>query len=159
MHPVRGHEKDAGTPIAAERLVIIMNLVNTPAAPPSTLQLSKKVLVAEDENDLRKMMKILLEIHGFIVIEASDGYEAIEKALKESPDLILMDMAMPVMGGIDSTRTMRLHEELDDTPIVALTAYGDFYDQRARDAGCNDVLHKPLDFSRLKPIVESYLDQ
>ncbi len=136
-----------------------MNLVDTPTATSDPVNLGRKVLVAEDEKDLRKMMKILLEIHGFIVIEAADGYEAVEKALQEAPDLILMDMAMPVMGGIDSARTMRLHDELSDTPIVALTAYGDFYDQRARDAGCNDVLHKPLDFSRLKPIVESYLAQ
>src|SRR4030095_2773790 len=113
------------------------------------VKMNKKVLVAEDEADLRKMMKILLEIHGFDVIEAADGYEAVEKALDEAPDLILMDMAMPVMGGVDSARTIRLHKELDDIPIVAVTAYGDFYDDRARDAGCNDVVRKPLDFARL----------
>jgi CheY-like chemotaxis protein len=119
---------------------------------------NKKVLVAEDETDLRKMMKILLEIHGFDVIEAADGYEAVEKALGECPDLILMDMAMPVMGGLDSARTIRLHDELEDIPIVAVTAHGDFYDQRARDAGCTDVLHKPLDFGKLKPMVERYIN-
>lgn len=118
--------------------------------------MNKKVLVAEDETDLRKMMKILLEIHGFDVIEAADGFEAVEKAVDEAPDLILMDMAMPVMGGLDSTRTIRRHQQLDEIPIVAVTAYGDFYDQRARDAGCTDVLHKPLDFGQLKPIVERY---
>jgi CheY-like chemotaxis protein len=122
------------------------------------VDVNKKVLVAEDEPDLRKMMKILLEMQGFDVIEAADGYEAVEKAVDEAPDLILMDMGMPVMGGLDSTRTIRLHKELDDVPIVAVTAYGDFYDQRARKAGCNDVLHKPLDFGRLKPIVERYVD-
>src|SRR5687768_15088102 len=99
---------------------------------------NKKVLVAEDENDLRKMMKILLEMQGFIVIEAADGYEAVEKALDQLPDLILMDIAMPVMGGLESARTMRLHDELNDVPIVAVTAYGDFYDERARKAGCTD---------------------
>lgn len=120
--------------------------------------MNRKVLVVEDETDLRKMMKILLEIHGFDVIEAADGYEAVEKAVDESPDLILMDMGLPVMDGLDSTRTIRLHEELDDIPIVAVTAYGDFYDTRARDAGCTDVLHKPLDFGQLKPMVESYME-
>ena len=117
---------------------------------------NKKVLVAEDENDLRKMMKILLEMHGFVVIEAADGYEAVEKALDELPDLIFMDIAMPVMGGLDSARTMRLHDELNDVPIVAVTAYGDFYDDKARKAGCTDVLHKPLDFAQLKPLVDHY---
>src|SRR5688572_16449320 len=118
--------------------------------------MNKKVLIVEDETDLRKMMKILLEMHGFDVIEAADGYEAVEKAIGESPDLILMDIAMPVISGLDSTRTIRLHEALDDVPIVAMTAYGDFYDMRARDAGCNDVLHKPLDFGKLRPMVEHY---
>ena len=120
--------------------------------------MNKKVLIAEDETDLRKMMKILLEIYGFDVIEASDGYEAVEKAVDEMPDLILMDMTMPVMSGLDSTRTIRLHHELDGIPIIAVTAYGDFYNERARSAGCTDVLHKPLDFGQLKPMVESYLN-
>ena len=119
--------------------------------------MNKKVLLVEDETDLRKMMKILLEIHGFAVVEAADGYEAVEKAVLESPDLILMDMAMPVMGGLDSTRTIRSHEHLSDVPIVAVTAYGDFYDKRARDAGCTDVLHKPVDFAQLRPLVERYI--
>ncbi len=118
---------------------------------------NQKVLVAEDEVDLRKMMKILLEMQGFEVIEAADGYEAVEKALDEAPDLILMDMGMPVMGGLDSARTIRRHKALDDVPIVAVTAYGEFYDQRARYAGCNDVLHKPLDFGQLKPMIERYI--
>jgi two-component system, cell cycle response regulator DivK len=118
----------------------------------------KIVLVAEDETDLRKMMKILLEIHGFDVIEAADGYEAVEKAVDASPNLILMDMAMPVMSGLDSARTIRLHAELNDIPIIAVTAYGDFYDERAREAGCTDVLRKPLDFGQLKPMVERYIN-
>ena len=119
--------------------------------------MNKRVLLAEDETDLRKMMKILLEIHGFDVIEAADGYEAVEKAVDELPDLILMDMAMPVLGGLDSTRAIRLHQELNDIPIVAVTAYGDFYADRARQAGCTDVVQKPLDFGKLKPLVESYM--
>ena len=104
------------------------------------------------------MMKILLEIQGYDVIEAADGYEAVEKAVEEEPDLILMDIAMPVMDGIDSTKTIRRHEELNGIPIVAVTAYGDFYSSRARNAGCADVLQKPIDFAQLKPIVERYLN-
>ena len=119
--------------------------------------MTKKVLLVEDETDLRKMMKILLEIYGYSVIEAADGYEAVEKAVAEAPDLILMDMAMPVMGGLDSCRTIRRHEDLNDIPIIAVTAYGDFYGDRARDAGCTDVIQKPLDFGQLKPLVERYV--
>jgi CheY-like chemotaxis protein len=103
------------------------------------------------------MMKILLEIHGYDVIEAADGYEAVEKAVEEEPDLILMDIAMPVMDGIDSTRTIRRHEELRSIPIVAVTAYGEFYSQHARNAGCIDVIQKPIDFSQLKPMIERYI--
>ena len=121
------------------------------------VDVNKRVLLAEDETDLRKMMKILLELHGYDVIEAADGYEAVEKAVELSPDLILMDIAMPVMDGIDSTRTIRRHEELNGVPIVAVTAYGDFYSQRARKAGCTDVIQKPIDFGQLKPMIERYM--
>jgi two-component system cell cycle response regulator DivK len=107
------------------------------------VDVNKRVLLAEDETDLRKMMKILLELHGYDVIE---------------PDLILMDIAMPVMDGIDSARTIRRHEGLRRIPIVAVTAYGDFYSQRARNAGCTDVIQKPIDFAQLKPMVERYLN-
>jgi CheY-like chemotaxis protein len=118
--------------------------------------MSKRVLVVEDHADIRKMMKIMLEFQGFDVIEASDGYEAVELAVDAPPDVILMDMAMPVLDGVYSTRALRQHEELEDVPIIALTAYGDFYDSRARAAGCTDVLHKPIDFGALRPLVEQY---
>ena len=120
------------------------------------VDVNKRVLLVEDETDLRKMMKILLELHGYDVIEAGDGYEAVEKAVELEPDLILMDIAMPVMDGIDSTRTIRRHAELNGVPIVAVTAYGDFYSQRAKKAGCIDVIQKPIDFGQLKPMIERY---
>src|SRR5215204_4587873 len=106
--------------------VIQCRLSIHPDSSPYEVDVNKKVvLVAEDETDLRKMMKILLELHGFDVIEAADGYEAVEKAIDRAPNLILMDMAMPVMSGLDSARTIRLHGELDDVPIIAVTGYGD----------------------------------
>ena len=120
------------------------------------VDVNKRVLLVEDETDLRKMMKILLELHGYDVIEAADGYEAVEKAIEQEPNLILMDIAMPVMDGIDSTRAIRRHAELNGVPIVAVTAYGDFYSQRAKNAGCIDVIQKPIDFGQLKPMIERY---
>src|SRR5215470_9903523 len=113
----------------------------------------KRVLVAEDFDDVRGMMKAFLEHQGFDVLEAADGYEAVEKAVSARPDLILMDIAMPVMDGIQATTAIRQHDELAEVPIVAVTAYADFYHDRARDVGCNDVIQKPIDFSRLDPIV------
>lgn len=119
-------------------------------------KMSKKVLVVEDEADLRKMMTILLKAYGFEVMEAEDGYEAVEKAVDEVPDLILMDMSMPVLGGLESTRAIREHADLRNVPILAVTGYEEFYGPRAREAGCTEVLRKPLDFGKLRPIVERY---
>ena len=72
----------------------------------------KRVLVAEDFDDIRQMMKILLECHGYEVVEAADGYEAVRKAVSSNPDLILMDIAMPVMDGIQATQAIRKHDGL-----------------------------------------------
>ena len=118
----------------------------------------KKILIVDDEKDSREMLKMFFEKDGYEVIEAADGYEAVEKAVDEPPDMVIMDMAMPLMDGVNSARTMRLHDHLKDTPIVCLTAFGSFYDPRARDAGCNEVLHKPVDLSRLGPMVEHYVN-
>jgi len=119
--------------------------------------MKKRVLVAEDYEDIRRMMKILLECRGYEVLEAADGYEAVNKAVSDIPDLILMDIAMPVMDGLQATEAIRRHDDLADVPIVAVTAYGEFYSERARNAGCNDVIQKPLDFGSLEPIVEGYI--
>ena len=90
------------------------------------------------------------------MIEASDGYDALDKVIKHTPSLVIMDMAMPFMDGVNSTRAIRAHEEVSETPIVCLTAYGAFYDPRAREAGCTDVLHKPIDFDLLRPMLDQY---
>lgn len=117
----------------------------------------KRVLVVEDYTDVRRMMRQFLEKKGFDVIVANDGSQAVEKAVAEHPDLIIMDLAMPGMDGIQATQAIRKHDELDDIPILALTAYADFYSERARDVGCNDVIQKPIDFKKLEPIVNNYV--
>ena len=117
----------------------------------------KKVLIVEDHEDIRCMMTVMLSFNGYQVIEAKDGYEAVEVAIREKPDLILMDIAMPILDGIDATRAIRRHAELAYIPIVALTAYGDFYEDKACAAGCNEVIQKPVDFDRLQPLVEKYV--
>ena len=119
--------------------------------------MSKKVLVAEDYTDSRKMLRTLLELNGFDVLEAADGYEAVEKAVEEHPDLILMDIAMPTLDGVQATSVIRQHDSLAETPILCITAYGDYYGQRAREAGCNTVLSKPIDIQKLTPLVQQYL--
>src|SRR5688572_2846286 len=119
--------------------------------------MSKKILVVEDFDDIRKMMKILLQMYGYEVLEASNGYEAVQKAVEQHPDLILMDIAMPALDGVQATSVIRQHDSLANVPILAVTAYSDFYNERAREAGCNDVLSKPLDLGKLKPLMRQYL--
>jgi len=119
--------------------------------------MKKLIMVVEDYKDVRKMMRQFLEQKGFEVIVANDGSQAVEKALAEHPDLIIMDLAMPGMDGIQATQAIRQNDEISDIPIVALTAYADFYDERARDVGCNDVVQKPVDFGKLEPIVNNYV--
>src|SRR5436309_182747 len=119
--------------------------------------MGKRVLIADDFQDTRRLMKLLLEKDGYEVSEAADGYEAVKRAVKDRPSLILMDIAMPVMDGIQATQAIRKHYDQTEVPIVAVTAYGDFYNTRARDAGCNDVIQKPLEFSLLPKLVGQYV--
>ena len=119
--------------------------------------MNKKILVVDDDKESRAILRIFLTQEGFDVLEATDGYEAVEKALENQPDLVIMDMAMPLVDGVNSIRTMRQHDSLQEVPILGLTAFTDFYTPRALEAGCTDVLHKPVDFSRLRPAVSHYL--
>ncbi|HUR96640.1 MAG TPA: response regulator [Pyrinomonadaceae bacterium] len=119
--------------------------------------MAKKVLIVEDYADVRTMMSTYLTIQGYEVVEAPDGYKAVEAALEQKPDVILMDISMPVMDGIYSTKAIRDHADFVNIPIIALTAFGDFYHDRARNAGCNDVLQKPIDFGELEQVMHQYL--
>jgi len=119
--------------------------------------MSKTILVVDDEFDSRDMLKTYLETSGFDVREAEDGHEAVEKALCEQPDLVIMDMAMPLVDGVNSTLAMREHDELRKTPIIALTGFGSFYRPRAFDAGCTEVLSKPIDLPDLDSVLTRYL--
>jgi Response regulator containing CheY-like receiver, AAA-type ATPase, and DNA-binding domains len=119
--------------------------------------MNKTVLVAEDHEDIRKMMKILLELYGYDVLEAQDGSEAVENAKEFHPDLILMDLAMPIMDGIAATKAIRKVRGFAHVPILAVTGYGKDYAQKALDSGCDEVLQKPINFSRLRPLLSQYL--
>jgi len=118
----------------------------------------RRVLVADDFEDTRKLTRFILEKNGFEVTEATDGYDAVRKAVDDPPDIILMDIAMPVMDGIQATQAIRKHDDLSQIPILAVTAYGDFYSERARDAGCNDVIQKPVAIGSLAPTVDKYMN-
>ena len=119
--------------------------------------MTKKVLIVEDYADTRTMMKYLLQHFGYEVVEAADGQEAVDRAKADEPDLILMDISMPVMDGLTATQIIRQFDGFAKIPIIAVTAYGKSYYRQAIEAGCDDLINKPLDFDNLQPIIEQYL--
>lgn len=119
--------------------------------------MSKIVLIVEDLPDIRTMMKFLVQGYGYEVLEAADGIEAVESVQKTVPDLILMDLSLPNMDGLTATQTIRKCDGLGKIPIIAVTAYGNSYYRRAIEAGCDDLINKPLDFNSLEPLLEQYL--
>lgn len=120
--------------------------------------MSRTVLIVEDYEDARMVMKFLLESYGYNVIEAADGIEAIETFKHHFPDLILMDISMPLMDGLTATKAIRKFEGTEhNIPIIAVTAYGQRFYQQAIEAGCTDLINKPVDFDSLEPILDHYL--
>jgi two-component system cell cycle response regulator DivK len=117
--------------------------------------MAKKILVVEDLEDIRKMMKIMVELYGYEVIEARDGSEAVEQAREHRPSLVLMDLAMPLMNGAEAARAIKDIEACSNIPIIAVTAYQNM-DQEALDAGCSRVIHKPVDFLKLKTLLAEH---
>ena len=119
--------------------------------------MAAKVLIVEDHDDVREMMKFVLAAYGCDVVEAANGHEAVEKARLEHPDLILMDIAMPVMDGLEATRAIRQHDSLSRVPIVGVTAFDEMCGERARSAGFDNVIPKPVDFGRLQSVISTYV--
>lgn len=116
----------------------------------------KTVLVVEDFDDVRDAMRILVELQGYRVVTASDGREAVEKARQYHPDLILMDIAMPLVDGIEATKRIKSDESVSSIPIVAVTSFSRQYHDEALEAGCSRVLEKPevmSDMSVLKAVL------
>ncbi len=106
--------------------------------------MSKKILIVEDTEDNRQILRDLLGMAGYTLFEARDGAEGVARAAEHRPDLILMDIQMPVMDGYEATRRIKANPELKAIPIVAVTSYalsGD--EQKTRDAGCDAYIAKP----------------
>jgi two-component system cell cycle response regulator DivK len=115
---------------------------------------TRTVLVVEDFEDNRFMMRRLLEMSGYRVLEAINGEEAVRIALRERPGLILMDLSLPMLDGLAATRRIRQQQELRHVPIVAVSAHdtADFHAD-ALAAGCNDYVTKPIDFDQLEALL------
>jgi CheY-like chemotaxis protein len=116
-----------------------------------------RILIAEDHADNREMLTRRLERRGYEVHVAENGAIAVEKAKACAPDLILMDISMPVMSGIEATRLLRRTEGVSRVKIVALTAHAmDSARQECLEAGCDDFATKPVDFAGLIALIERH---
>ena len=115
-------------------------------------------MVVDDFRDGRVMLKDALELKGYRVVEAADGWEAVGLATHVRPDLILMELRLPVLDGVEAACLLREHGEFDDVPMIAITAH-DSADSRAdaADSGFDEYVTKPIDFDRLEPLIDRLL--
>jgi len=106
---------------------------------------TKRILIIEDQEDNRAIMRDLLSTAGYALIEAVDGEEGVRLARSERPDLILMDIQLPVLDGYEATRQIRATADLKSVPIIAVTSYALSGDEaKTREAGCDSYVAKPF---------------
>lgn len=118
------------------------------------------ILVIEDHDDNRRIMRDLFTAHGYRVVEATNGLNGVEKAAQTNPDLILMDIQLPGIDGYEATRRIKTNPKLKHIPVIAVTSYalsGD--DKKAFKAGCNDYVTKPFSPKSLLSIAKKYIDR
>jgi two-component system cell cycle response regulator DivK len=121
--------------------------------------LPKTVLIVEDNELNMKLFRDLLQIHGYNTIEARTGPEALERLAEHHPDLILMDIQLPEVSGLEVTQKIKADPELADIPVIAVTAFamkGD--EERIRQGGCEDYIAKPISVASFLEKVKRYLD-
>ena len=120
--------------------------------------MSKRILVVDDQEDLRGVLRDLLAGSGYTVIEAADGEVGVAKAKSDRPDLILMDIQMPVIDGYEATRRIKVDPNLKSIPIVAVSSFamkGD--EEKARAAGCDHYVTKPYSPMQLLRLIRGFL--
>ena len=121
-------------------------------------RLTPTIMIVEDYDDTRLLLKQAMELLGYSVLEACNGQEAVEISDREHPDLILMDLDLPILDGIAATQMIRQQEHMGHVPIVAVTAYPLAYSHvKAFAKGCNEYMSKPIDISELARLVNRYL--
>jgi len=117
----------------------------------------KKILIVDDTDWNRDLLVQLLE-DDYDLVQAVDGAEAVKKTEEEKPDLILMDLGMPVMDGWEATRRIKANSELKQIPVIAVTSHAMVGDEiTAREAGCDDYIAKPVDENELMVKVRKFL--
>ena len=121
--------------------------------------MNRTILIVEDYDDTRSLLKYILEHYGYRVIEAVNGVEALEKFKENFPDLIFMDLAMPLMDGLTATEEIRKTENGKEIPIIALTTHSRQLYDKAVEVGCNDFISKPIDFQSLESVLLQYFGE
>ena len=117
-----------------------------------------KVLLVEDFEDTRLFMRLELEDQGFIVFEAENGKVAVDTAIRENPDVILMDLTLPLMDGFAATKLIRQNEHHKTVPIIAVTAHQeDDFRSDAKASGFDAYVTKPIDVNWLKELIAGLL--
>ncbi|MFN0120423.1 MAG: response regulator [Blastocatellia bacterium] len=124
----------------------------------TAMALSPLILIVEDEEDNRLPLRLLLEHDGFRVVEAADGLEAVDRTLREKPDLVLMDISLPGLDGLSAVRRIRELAPDMPVPIIIMSAYDrqQLWGQ-IQAAGANAYLPKPLDLRELGQLIRSFL--
>jgi two-component system cell cycle response regulator DivK len=122
--------------------------------------MTKRILVVEDQEDLRGVLRDLLTGSGYVVAEAADGQAGVEITRSERPDLVLMDIQLPVMDGYEATRQIKADPNLKATPVIAVSSFamkGD--EEKARASGCDHYVTKPYSPLQLLRIIRGFLPE
>ncbi|HEV2801278.1 MAG TPA: response regulator [Pyrinomonadaceae bacterium] len=119
---------------------------------------NRTVLVVDDSGDIRELMRMMLQMKNCLVVEATNGQEAVDLAPQVHPGLILMDLSMPVLDGYEATRRIKAQDQTQNIPIVAVSAFCDMENRhKAVAAGCIECVSKPIDFAVIGDVINRYL--
>jgi CheY-like chemotaxis protein len=122
------------------------------------VQSAKKILLVEDNNEVRELLALFMKRLGYKVVEAATGLEAIDRASTVQPDLIMMDLRLPAMNGAETTARLKANPSTRDIPLLVITASGaGMVTQSALAAGAAEILHKPIDVTTLSNVLRRYL--
>jgi CheY-like chemotaxis protein len=129
-----------------------------PAPRLAVLPWKPTILIAEDSADSREMMQVLLEIKGYKVISAENGIRAMEVAITNQPDAVLLDLELPQLDGLAVTRNLRLQPKLKRLPIIIISGHDPCrFREAALDAGCDDYVLKPISFDQLDELLDRFV--
>lgn len=132
-------------------------MVDAPSSPPPSAA-PKRILIVEDNELNMRLLNDVLEAHGYVTLRTDQGETAIDLARRHRPDLILMDLQLPDISGLEATRRLKADEATRAIPVVAVTAFAMSGDERkARDAGCDGYIPKPIMLKQFLETVEQFV--